>query len=128
MTLVFMNNYRILSSFLPVLTDLLIDLQELCLHYKGFLPNGPTITSFFSKLPEAPPPIAINDAIYALKLTNALNDEEQLTELGQTLVYFPMEPALAKTLVYSCLFKCVDPIINIVAALCYRFGIELKYF
>jgi pre-mRNA-splicing factor ATP-dependent RNA helicase DHX16 len=47
----------------------------------------------------------------------ALNDNGDLTKLGRRMAEFPLDPLLAKTLVKSEEYKCVDQIITICAML-----------
>ena len=52
--------------------------------------------------------------LYAL---SALDDKGEITQLGRKMAEFPMEPALAKTLIASIDFGCSDEILSIVAML-----------
>lgn len=49
-----------------------------------------------------------------------MDKNENLTQLGRHLVDMPVEPRLAKMLIYSVIFKCLDPVLTIVAILAYR--------
>lgn len=56
----------------------------------------------------------------ALELLNylaALNDDGEITPLGQIMAEMPLDPQLAKLLIVSPEFKCSDAILSIVAML-----------
>jgi len=61
-----------------------------------------------------PPPhemlIRSLEQLYAL---GALNDKGELTRLGRRMAEFPLDPLLAKTLIASEQYKCVDQIVTI---------------
>lgn len=73
------------------------------------------IAEFLSRALEPPSILSVNNAIKHLQEINALDENETLTILGQHLVDLPVEPRLAKMLLYSVIFKCIDPILTIVA-------------
>lgn len=56
-------------------------------------------------------------ALYDLYTLSALDDKGNLTLTGKKMVNFPMEPALAKTLITSVTFKCTEEVLIIVALL-----------
>lgn len=51
---------------------------------------------------------------------DALGNDEELTELGVHLLDLPIEPHLAKMLLYAIVLKCLDPVLTIVSTLTYR--------
>lgn len=65
-----------------------------------------------------PPPhemlIRALEQLYAL---GALNDKGELTKLGRRMAEFPLDPLLAKTVIASEHYKCVDQVITICAML-----------
>lgn len=64
-----------------------------------------------------------------LKNINVLQGErEELTELGKTLMDLAIEPHYAKMIIYSIIFRCLDPILTIVCALssCNPFQFEIE--
>ncbi|GLV31703.1 RHAU helicase [Carabus blaptoides fortunei] len=95
-------------------------LHELCLQTKMLAPKETKIADFLARAIEAPSAMAVNSAIKHLQEIDALDENEELTFLGQHLVDLPVEPRLAKMLLYSVIFKCVDPMLTIVAFLSYR--------
>ena len=51
---------------------------------------------------------------------DALEANEQLTQLGLHLLDLPIEPNLGKMVLYSVVLKCLDPVLTIVCELSYR--------
>jgi len=70
--------------------------------------------------PDPPKPHALKNAIKLLVEIGALDDEENLTNLGHQLVDLPIEPRLGKTVLAAVVLKCLDPILTIVCSLSYR--------
>lgn len=64
---------------------------------------------------DPPPTNTMLTALEELYALSALDDEGLLTRLGRKMADFPMEPALAKTLIYSVDMGCSDEILSIVA-------------
>ena len=51
---------------------------------------------------------------------DALDEWEELTELGHHLTDLPVEPRLGKMVLHAVVLKCLDPILTIVCALAYK--------
>lgn len=83
-------------------------------------PKDMPIESFLARALEPPSQIAVRTAILHLQEIEALDENEQLTQLGRHLVDLPVEPRLAKMLIYAVIFKCLDPVLTIVSLLAYR--------
>ena len=66
---------------------------------------------------DPPPTNTMLTALEELYALSALDDEGLLTRLGRKMADFPMEPALAKVLIYSVDMGCSDEILSIVAML-----------
>ena len=66
---------------------------------------------------DPPPTNTMLTALEELYALSALDDEGLLTRLGRKMADFPMEPALAKTLIHSVDLSCSDEILSIVAML-----------
>ncbi len=66
---------------------------------------------------DPPPTNTMLIALEELYALSALDDEGLLTRLGRKMADFPMEPALAKVLIYSVDMGCSDEILSIVAML-----------
>ncbi|KAK9668827.1 hypothetical protein RND81_13G089500 [Saponaria officinalis] len=100
-------------------------LQSLCLQIKS-LQLG-SIADFLSKALEAPEPLSVQNAIDYLKTIGALDENENLTVLGQNLSMLPVEPKLGKMLILGAIFKCLDPIMTVVAGLSARDPFLMPY-
>lgn len=66
---------------------------------------------------DPPPTNTMLTALEELYALSALDDEGLLTRLGRKMADFPMEPALAKVLIYSVDMGCSDEILTVVAML-----------
>ena len=66
---------------------------------------------------DPPPTNTMLTALEELYALSALDDEGLLTRLGRKMADFPMEPALAKVLIYSTEMGCSEEILSIVAML-----------
>lgn len=66
---------------------------------------------------DPPPTNTMLTALEELYALSALDDEGLLTRLGRKMADFPMEPALAKVLIYSVEMGCSDEMLSIVAML-----------
>lgn len=66
---------------------------------------------------DPPPTNTMLTALEELYALSALDDEGLLTRLGRKMADFPMEPALAKVLIYSVEMGCSEEILSIVAML-----------
>jgi len=65
-----------------------------------------------------PPPVAtMVNALHALYTLDALDDEGFLTPIGRRMAEFPMEPALAKTVLASVDLGCSSEVLSVVAML-----------
>ncbi|MCL7032494.1 hypothetical protein MKW94_002396 [Papaver nudicaule] len=93
-------------------------LQSLCLQIKS-LQLG-SISEFLSRALQSPEPLSVQNAVEYLKVVGALDEKENLTNLGGYLSMLPVEPKLGKMLILGAIFKCVDPILTVVAGLSSR--------
>ncbi|KNA12189.1 hypothetical protein SOVF_127160 [Spinacia oleracea] len=90
-------------------------LQSLCLQIKSLDLGG--VSEFLSKALQPPEPLSVQNAIDFLKVIGALDENENLTVLGQNLSVLPVEPKLGKMLILGAIFKCLDPVMTVVAGL-----------
>ncbi|XP_071321926.1 3'-5' RNA helicase YTHDC2 isoform X2 [Trachinotus anak] len=95
-------------------------LQELCLQTKLLAPSSCPVTEFLSKAPQPPPAHAIRNAVHMLKTIDAMDQYEDLTDLGYHLADLPVEPHLGKMVLSAVVLKCLDPILTIACTLAYR--------
>ncbi|CEL96663.1 unnamed protein product [Vitrella brassicaformis CCMP3155] len=66
---------------------------------------------------DPPAPETLMRALEMLNYLGALNDEGDMTELGEMMAEFPLDPQLAKMLVDSPKFNCSNEILSIAAML-----------
>ncbi|KAK9074968.1 hypothetical protein SSX86_003287 [Deinandra increscens subsp. villosa] len=93
-------------------------LNSLCLQIKSLRVGS--IGEFLSAALQPPEPLAVQNAVDFLKMIGALDENENLTHLGQYLAMLPLDPKLGKMLIMGAFFRCVDPILTIVAGLSVR--------
>lgn len=62
---------------------------------------------------------SIAAAVEQLKRMRALDEAEGLTPLGRHLVRMPMDPVVAKMVIYGAMLRCLDPILTVAAVLSY---------
>mmetsp|Transcript_15244 Transcript_15244/g.32017 ORF Transcript_15244/g.32017 Transcript_15244/m.32017 type:complete len:1035 (+) Transcript_15244:77-3181(+) len=62
---------------------------------------------------DPPPPETLIKALEQLYALSALNDQGDLTKAGRRMAEFPMDPMLAKMLIASEKYKCVDEILTV---------------
>lgn len=65
----------------------------------------------------SPAPEALMQALEDLDYLAALDDNGDLSDLGVILSEFPLSPELAKALLASCEFDCVDEMLTLAAML-----------
>ncbi|XP_071450252.1 3'-5' RNA helicase YTHDC2-like [Hetaerina americana] len=97
-----------------------VPLQELCLNAKFLAPSNIAIADFLAKAIEPPPFLVTRHSVQMLKMMDALDSWEDLTELGHHLPDLPLEPHLGKMLLYSIVLKCLDPVLTIVTCMAHR--------
>lgn len=95
-------------------------LQELCLQTKLLAPSSCPVADFLSKAPQPPSAHAIRNAVQMLKTIDAMDQNEDLTDLGYHLADLPVEPHLGKMVLCAVVLKCLDPILTIACTLAYR--------
>uniref|UniRef100_A0A4W3GYX7 DExH-box helicase 30 n=1 Tax=Callorhinchus milii TaxID=7868 RepID=A0A4W3GYX7_CALMI len=76
-----------------------------------------TVGDFLSKAMNSPEPAAVSEAVRNLQEIGVLDEQEGLTVLGQRLAHISSEPRLAKAIVLACVFRCLSPVLAIVACL-----------
>ncbi|KAL2916218.1 DEAH-box ATP-dependent RNA helicase prp43 [Polyrhizophydium stewartii] len=66
---------------------------------------------------DAPAPETMMRALEQLNYLGALDDEGDLTKLGEIMAEFPLEPQLSKMVITSPRFKCSNEMVSIIAML-----------
>ncbi|XP_011496131.1 PREDICTED: putative ATP-dependent RNA helicase DHX30 [Ceratosolen solmsi marchali] len=92
-----------------------ISLEKTVLDCKIF--SNEKAETFLGSMPQPPRITSIYKAIYDLQQLGALDENENLTALGEKLTYFSHDPKLSKAIVYSSVFNCLDQMATIVSAL-----------
>ncbi|KAH6594498.1 hypothetical protein BASA61_003990 [Batrachochytrium salamandrivorans] len=90
-------------------------LEQLCLQIRAM--DIQNIAGFLSKAITPPPIETITSAIDILKTVSALDQDHNLTSLGKHMSAIPADLRLSKMLLFGAIFKCVDPVLTIVACL-----------
>ncbi|KAM0057252.1 putative RNA helicase [Helianthus debilis subsp. tardiflorus] len=93
-------------------------LNALCLQIKSLQVGS--IGEFLSAALQPPEPLAVQNAVDSLKMIGALDENEDLTHLGEYLAMLPVDPKLGKMLIMGAFFRCFDPILTIVSGLSVR--------
>ncbi|XP_078378634.1 uncharacterized protein LOC144661700 [Oculina patagonica] len=98
-----------------------ISLEEIVLQTKIQCPDGSLkVQEFLAKSLDPPSPFAVHTAVSQLQEIGALDDKESLTVLGRHMAYLPVEPRIAKMIIYGAIFRCLDPVLTIAAGLSYK--------
>ena len=92
-----------------------VNLESTCLTIRKIFPLA-SLNKTFSELIDPPMFSNILDSIQRLQSLQALDENEQLCPLGNVMTNFPVDPSYVKVLILGCIFKCLDPILTIVAA------------
>ncbi|KAJ1293604.1 hypothetical protein BS78_01G081200 [Paspalum vaginatum] len=93
-------------------------LNSLCLQIKSLQVGS--IGEFLSAALQPPEPLAVDNAVEFLKMIGALDGNENLTDLGRYLSMLPVDPKLGKMLIMGAVFRCIDPVLTVVAGLSVR--------
>uniref|UniRef100_A0A0D9VZ09 RNA helicase n=1 Tax=Leersia perrieri TaxID=77586 RepID=A0A0D9VZ09_9ORYZ len=79
-----------------------------------------SIGEFLSAALQPPEPLAVQNAVEFLKMIGALDVNENLSDLGRYLSMLPVDPKLGKMLIMGAVFRCIDPVLTVVAGLSAR--------
>ncbi|KAJ4756161.1 RNA helicase family protein [Rhynchospora pubera] len=93
-------------------------LNSLCLQIKSLQLDS--IGKFLCAALQPPEPLAVQNAVDFLKMIGALDENENLTNLGKYLSMLPVDPKLGKMLIMGAVFRCLDPILTVVSGLSVR--------
>ncbi|CAB3408247.1 unnamed protein product [Caenorhabditis bovis] len=111
-------------------------IYDVCLHAKLFAPKDMRVADFLTMAPEPPTRESIEQSMDFLEKLGALYSESkvseslpegdfddvdpELTELGRIMAQMPLDPQLARLIIFGLALKCLKPIVNLVALLSYR--------
>jgi HrpA-like RNA helicase len=90
-------------------------LESLCLRVKAILGGNPHESLIEAISP--PDKGAVDGAVSTLHALGALDQNEELTPLGQHLVRMPVDPKVGKMLIYAALLQCVDPVLTVASCI-----------
>ena len=97
-----------------------VNFQILCLYAKVFARSGFPFADYLARMSNPPPFQTTRTNIQTLKIMEALNNLEDITELGNHLLDLPVDPRFGKMILYAVSLKCLDPVLTIVACLSYK--------
>ncbi|KAM7379417.1 hypothetical protein PAMP_004968 [Pampus punctatissimus] len=100
----------------PIPEILRTPLESLVVQAKIHNPNCKAV-DFLSEVLDSPELEAVRDAVKNLHNIGVLDKTEALTPLGERIACMPCDPQLGKVLVLSALFRCVLPMLSVVACL-----------
>ncbi|KAM7400526.1 hypothetical protein PAMA_004964 [Pampus argenteus] len=100
----------------PIPEILRTPLESLVVQAKIHNPNCKAV-DFLSEVLDSPELEAVRDAVKNLHNIGVLDKTEALTPLGERVACMPCDPRLGKLLVLSALFRCVLPMLSVVACL-----------
>uniref|UniRef100_A0A7I4XVZ3 ATP-dependent RNA helicase DHX36 n=1 Tax=Haemonchus contortus TaxID=6289 RepID=A0A7I4XVZ3_HAECO len=112
-------------------------IHDVCLHAKMFAPENMTVKQFLQMAPEPPLADAVDKSMAFLEQLGALYSEAsisdvdvtaapapyvepQLTDLGRLVAQLPLDPQLARLLLFGVVLRCLSPVVTLVAALSHR--------
>ncbi|VDL65667.1 unnamed protein product, partial [Nippostrongylus brasiliensis] len=112
-------------------------IHDVCLHAKMFAPENMTVKQFLQMAPEPPLADAVDKSMAFLEQLGALYSEAstsdidvtsipppyvepQLTDLGRLVAQLPLDPQLARLLLFGVALRCLSPVVTLVAALSHR--------
>ena len=96
-----------------------LPLDELVLQTKilGLAEGKGNMESFLGKAMDPPHPLAIENALALLKSIHCINDDEDVTVVGQAVGKIPIDPKNAFTILFGCVFGIGNETIKSVAAM-----------
>ncbi|GMT30515.1 hypothetical protein PFISCL1PPCAC_21812, partial [Pristionchus fissidentatus] len=118
-------------------------IHDVCLHAKMFAPERMSVKEFLELAPEPPEAEAVDSSLQFLEQLGALYTEQQLpeefssgssfyggrmaksrepelTQLGRLVAHLPLDPQLARLLLFGYALRCFNPIVTLVALLSHR--------
>ncbi|XP_017540855.1 ATP-dependent RNA helicase DHX30 [Pygocentrus nattereri] len=104
-----------LTTF-PIPEILRTPLESLVVQAKIYSPQSKAV-DFLSQVLDSPEHGAVKDAVKILQDIGVLDGLECLTPLGKRVACISCDPRLGKALVLSALFRCVLPMLSVVASL-----------
>lgn len=88
------------------------DLQDTCLIAKSIAPDVPVLETLRQAI-EPPDDSMVLAAVESLKWLKALDEDGNLTGLGNVLTRLPLKPTFGKLVLMGIIFRCLDPLLLI---------------
>ncbi|KAJ3160848.1 hypothetical protein HDU86_008208 [Geranomyces michiganensis] len=89
-----------------------VDLQSTVLKVKS-LRLSKYVSNVFSAAPQPPSPGNVVNAVNELYALGALDEDENMTSLGEVLATMPVDPWIGKMVLEAATLGCLDPILTI---------------
>lgn len=92
-----------------------LPLEELCLRSRIILERTDLVSfkEMFNGMPDPPPLKTLENSIKILTILGAIDNNEELTNIGRFLAKLPIEVRLGKTLLYAAVLGCIEPVLSI---------------
>ncbi|KDQ63105.1 hypothetical protein JAAARDRAFT_119492 [Jaapia argillacea MUCL 33604] len=100
----------------PVPEILRVGLESICLTVKA-MREKEDVKRFLSKAIDPPSIVAMDKAWSVLEDLGAIDEDGGLTALGRHIAMLPIDLRLAKMLVLATIFRCLGPVLDVVACL-----------
>ncbi|XP_066911197.1 3'-5' RNA helicase YTHDC2-like [Clytia hemisphaerica] len=97
-----------------------VPIHALCLQTKMLAPVNVSITDYLGKAPEPPSNLITRSSIKMLKAISALDENEEMTDLGKLLIELPIDPQFGKMILIGMSLKCLEPSIIIACCSSYK--------
>ncbi|KAL7053193.1 hypothetical protein AAHC03_025598 [Spirometra sp. Aus1] len=97
-----------------------VDTGELCLQAKLLTPREISLKECLQSIPRAPSMASFERSVRALRIEDAFDALDGLTELGFHMCDLPLPPRYSKMVLISIALKCVDPVLTIACILAYE--------
>ncbi|CAM9641447.1 unnamed protein product, partial [Discosporangium mesarthrocarpum] len=69
---------------------------------------------------DAPPELSVCNAVHLLQSLGALDEEEDLTDLGARLANMSIDPRVGKMILWSYILGCAGPTVSVACAMTYK--------
>lgn len=96
-----------------------VDLSNVVMHCKALFP-GMLVEEVLAGTIEAPEEARVAAAIHSLRITGALDSDNNITSLGRVLLQLPVEVAIGKLCLLGSFFRCLDQTLTLAAVLTNR--------
>ncbi|CAM9232255.1 unnamed protein product, partial [Choristocarpus tenellus] len=79
-----------------------------------------SVASFLSQAIDPPPDLSLQNAVQLLESLGALDEDEDLTDLGTRLAGMSLDPRVGKMVLWSYLLGCAGPSVSVACAMTYK--------